>query len=78
MHSKSDKIEIMIYDKADKVTKELFQSVLSKYQLGLEISMKGSDFIFDHININLNHSVSIIDCVNINLNYSVSYIDSHD
>ena len=32
MHSNSDNIEIMINDKADEVTEELFQSLLSSYQ----------------------------------------------
>ena len=32
MHSNSDDIEIMINDKADEVTEELFQSLLSSYQ----------------------------------------------
>ena len=45
MHSKSDKIEIMIFDKADEVVKELFESLLSRYQIGLEISIKVSDSI---------------------------------
>ena len=34
MHSKSDDIEIMIYDKANEVIKELFKSLLSRYQIG--------------------------------------------
>ena len=34
MHSKSDDIEIMIYDKANEVIKELFESLLSRYQIG--------------------------------------------
>ena len=38
MYSKSNKIEIMINDKADEVTEELFQSPPSSYQIGLEIS----------------------------------------
>ena len=46
MHSKSDNIEIMVNDKADEMI-ELFQSFLCRYQIGLEISMKGCDFIFD-------------------------------
>ena len=36
MHSKSDNIEIMITDKEDEVIKKLFQSILSRYQIGLE------------------------------------------
>ena len=46
MHSKSDNKEIMIYDKADEIIKELFESFVSRYQIGLETSMKGSDSIF--------------------------------
>ena len=47
MHSKSDNIEININDKADEVTEKLFEPLLNSYQIGLEISVKGSDFIFD-------------------------------
>ena len=47
MHSKSDKIEIMINDKVDEVTGKLFKSLLKRYQIGLEISRIGSNFIFD-------------------------------
>ena len=36
MHSKGDNIEIMINDKADEVNKELFQSLLSWYQIRSE------------------------------------------
>ena len=46
MHSKSDNIEIMKNNKTDEVTEKRFQSLLPKYQIGLETSMKGSDFIF--------------------------------
>ena len=42
MNSKSDNIEIMISDKADEVTEEHFKSLLSRNQVGLETSMKGS------------------------------------
>ena len=34
----------MINHKEDKVIEKLFQSLLSKYQIGLEISMTGGDF----------------------------------
>ena len=44
-HSKSDYIEIMIYDKADELIKKLFQSLVYRYQTGLETSMKCTDFI---------------------------------
>ena len=45
IHSKTDNIKFMIYDKADKVIEELFQSLLSRYHIRLETSMRGSDFI---------------------------------
>ena len=51
MHSKSDNIETMINDKADEVIKELIQWLLSRYQIGLEISMKGSGFVFDYFHL---------------------------
>ena len=47
MHWKSDNIEIMINDKPDEVTEKLFKSLLNRYQVGLETSIRGSDFIFD-------------------------------
>ena len=46
MHSKGDNMEMMINDKADEVILELFQSLLSRYQNGLETSIPGCDFIF--------------------------------
>ena len=51
MHSKSHNIEMMINDRADKVIEELFQSLLSRYQIGLETTVRGSDFIFDYVHI---------------------------
>ena len=39
MHSESDNIELMMNDKADKIIEELFQSLLSRYQIGLETLM---------------------------------------
>ena len=70
MHSKSDNIEIMIYDKADEVAKELLESLLNRYRIELETSMRGSDFIFDCLNLLRNK------CLKINLKRVYSYIDS--
>ena len=50
MHSKSDNIEIMIDDEADKVVKELFDSLKNRYQNHSE-SMKGSAFVFDFVHL---------------------------
>ena len=41
----------MIIDKANEVTEEHFQSLLSRYQIGLGTSMRGTDFIFDCVHL---------------------------
>ena len=51
IHSERDNKEIIINDKADKVIKELFKSLLSRYQIGLEKLMKGSEFVFDCVHL---------------------------
>ena len=51
MHSISDNIEIIINDKEDEVVEELFQSLPSRYQIGLETSVKDWDFIFDCVHL---------------------------
>ena len=51
MHSKNDNIEIMINDKADEVIKELFKSILYRYQIALKITMKGNNFVFDCVDL---------------------------
>ena len=50
MHSKSDKIEIIINDEADEVIKALFKSLTNRYKNNLE-SMKGSEFVFDYVDL---------------------------
>ena len=47
MHSKSDNIEFMIYDNTDEVIEDLLESLFNRYQIGLQTSMRGSNFIFD-------------------------------
>ena len=69
-HSKSDNIKIMINDEADEVIKELFESLISNYQIGLEDSIKGSGFIFDYVDL-LHYK-----CHKINPNRAGSYIIS--
>ena len=46
MHTKSDKIEIMMGSETDEIIKEFFESLLQRYQEGLEELMKGSEFYF--------------------------------
>ena len=48
MHSKSDNIEIMINDEADKVIEQLFDSLKNRYQNNLK-SIKGKEFVFDYV-----------------------------
>ena len=67
MHSKSDDIEITTNYK----TKN-FQSLLSRYQIGFETSMKSSDFIIDCVYL------SYYKYRKINPKRGRSYIDSPD
>ena len=48
MHLKSNKIEIMINDKADEVIKNFFDSLKNRYQNNLE-SMNVSEFVFTYV-----------------------------
>ena len=52
------------------VIKELFESFLSRYQEGLETKMKGSEFVFDDVDL------SYYSLHKINLNRGGSHIDS--
>ena len=62
MHSKSDYIKIIINDEADEVIKEIFEALSSCYQIGLETSMKGSefDFVFSYYIINVIKLIRIV------------------
>ena len=51
VHKKSDNIEIMIGNETDEISKKHFESLLRKYQEGLEKSMKGIEFIFDSVDL---------------------------
>ena len=51
IHSKSDNIEIKINDKTDEVIEYLFESFLSRHEICLKTTMKGSSFIFDHVEL---------------------------
>ena len=55
MDSKCDNIEIMINDKAHEVIEELYVSLLNRYQVGLETTIRSSDFIFDCV-----HKINVI------------------
>ena len=70
MHTKSNNIEIMIGNKTDEITEGLFETLLSKYQKGLEESMGHRQLSFD--------SVDLVQCkcLIIRLNRSRSHINS--
>ena len=67
IHSKINDIELMPCDNENEVANELFESLRSRYQIGLETSMRGSDFIFDSIQL------LYYKCDKINLNVGVIY-----
>ena len=68
MHSSSDYIKFTTYSDANDIVEILFNSLSSKYQDGLETSMKRSDFIFDSVQlmykkchkVNFKHMVRIL------------------
>ena len=49
MHAKSNNVEIMMVSETNEIIKELFKSLLQRYQEGLGESMRGSDFKFDNV-----------------------------
>ena len=51
MRSRSDNIQFMSYNDANEVLDELLDSLRSRYQGHLETSMRGSDFIFDSVQL---------------------------
>ena len=51
MHKESDNIEIMMGSETDEIIEDFFESLLQRYQEGLEESMKGSEFIFDSADV---------------------------
>ena len=62
----------MIGNNTNELVNELFSSLLIRYQIGLETSMKGSNFVFDSFD-EMCHK-----CYRISLNCGRSYIDSSD
>ena len=70
MHTTSDNIEIMMDSETDEINEELFESLFQRYQEGLEESMKGSEFVFDSVDL-LEYKIN-----KIGLNRGGSYVDS--
>ena len=51
MHTKSNNAEIMISSETNEIIMKLFKSFLEKYQEGLEESMRGSEFVYDSLDV---------------------------
>ena len=51
MHTKSNNIEIIMGSETNDIVEELCESLLQKYQEWLEESMRGSEFIFDSVDL---------------------------
>ena len=69
-HTKNNNVEIMIGSETNEIIMELFKSFLQKCQEGLEESIRGSEFVYDSVDVlyyNLNK---------ISLSRGGSYIDS--
>ena len=70
MYTKSDNIEIMFGGDNDDIIKQLFESLLKKYEENLQNKMRGSEFEFDGVNF------LYYDFDKTSINRSGSYIDS--
>ena len=70
MHSKYNNSEVIFSNEADEISEEFFESLLQKYQKGLEESMKGSEFVYDSVDL-LHYK-----CHKISLNCGEPYKDS--
>ena len=70
IHTKSNNIEIMIDSDTDEIIGDLFKFLLQRYQENLEGKMRGSEFVFDGVDV-LHYNLK-----KISLNRGGSYIDS--
>ena len=72
MHSKKDNTEFITYENVNDVVGEMFEWLFSRYQDALEASMRGSNFIFDSVQL------LCYKCHRINFKRGGSYIKSPD
>ena len=72
MDSRSDNIKFASYNDANQVIDELFESLRSRYPGNLETSMRGSDYIFDSVQL------MYYKCHKVNFKRGGSHIDSPD
>ena len=72
MYSKSDNFEIMMGFNTYEIIRNLFNSILRRYQGGLQVSMRGIEVVFDYVE-SLNYIFHKID-----MKRSGSYIETPD
>ena len=72
VHSRSDNIKFTSYNVANEVVDELLESLRSRYQGNLGTSMRGSNFIFDSVQL------MYYKCHKVNFKRGGSYIGSPD
>ena len=72
MYSNSDNIQFTSYNDVNEVIDELFDSLCSRYQRNLETSLRGSDFVFDTVQL------VYYKCHKVNFGFGGPYIDSPD
>ena len=70
MSTQSNNVEIMMGSETDEIIKGLFETLLERYQEGLEESTRGSEFIFDSVD------ALYYDLSKVSLSKGRSYIDS--
>ena len=70
MHARRNNVEIMVGSERNEIIKDLFEFLLQKYQEGLEESMRGSEFVYDNVDV-LYYKFN-----KVSLTRGVSYIDS--
>ena len=49
MYSKSNNFNIMMRGNTSEIIRNLFNSLLRRYQGGLQESMRGNEFVFDYV-----------------------------
>ena len=70
MHLNTDNIKFTSYSEVNEVVNKIFRSLRSKYQESLETSMKGSNFVFDLVQL------MYYKCHKVNFKRGGSYLDS--
>ena len=68
MHSRSSNTKFASYNDTNEVVDKLFESLHSKYEQNLKTSMRGSDFIFDSV------QMMYYKCCKVNFRRGSSYI----